>query len=190
MLDVLLDRLRVWQRSINLIAPSTMGSAEERHVRDSLKVAKAVPDGSHVADLGSGGGFPGLVIAAQGSTRGVRVELIESTGKKCAFLRDAARAMGLENVTVHHGRIETIAPLIGPVDLICARALADLDTLFELSTPLRDASTIHLFPKGAQVEAELTATERCWRWDELTRLPAHDSQGVILRFRGVERVRA
>ena len=184
---ILEQGVRKWQRSINLVAPSTLPHLRERHIDDSLYLAELVPAQATVADLGSGGGFPGLVIAAHGQSRGVTTHLVESVGKKCAFLREMVRTMELERTHVHHGRIEDTAPRLGVVSVVTARALAPLSNLFALSEPLLGPETLCLFAKGRAVETELQTARTNWQWTELDTYPNPHGDGSVLRFRGISR---
>jgi 16S rRNA (guanine527-N7)-methyltransferase len=152
-----------WQRTTNLIAASNIPRLYTRHVADSLQLATAIPRAIHYMDLGSGGGFPGLVLAcALADTPGAAVHLVESNGKKAAFLREAARAAGVPAV-VHAGRIEEVVPAFpGPIDVVTARALAPLADLLGLAYPLLHKGAVGLFPKGQDVEAELTEASKSW----------------------------
>ncbi len=161
-LDILVARLLDWQSRMNLVAPSTLPELWTRHVADSLQLLSLV-EGRVWVDLGSGAGFPGLVIAcALADTRGGQVHLVESIGKKAAFLRDAAAATGAPAI-VHHERIEefTRRGEVRP-DIVTARALAPLDRLLALAEPLLKRGAKALFPKGQDVEAELTHASKCW----------------------------
>jgi 16S rRNA (guanine527-N7)-methyltransferase len=139
-------------------------------------------------DLGSGGGFPGLAIAcALAETPGARVHLIESNGKKAAFLREAVRLTGAAAI-VHHARIEQVLPTIDErVDVISARALAPLADLLALSEPLLKTGAQALFPKGQDVEAELTEAAKYWNI-EATLVPSRtDPRGRIVSVQRAER---
>ena len=125
-----------------------MADARRVHVDDSLVALPWLPDGD-VADLGSGAGIPGLVLAA--SRPDSRFTLVESAGKKCAFIRDTADAMGLENVSVLHARAEEVR---GEFDAVCARALAALPVLCEYAAPLLRVGGRAVFWKGAVEAAE------------------------------------
>lgn len=153
--------LERWQKTTNLVAPDTLPTVWTRHVADSAQlVALAPPDARTWVDLGAGGGFPGLVVAAilEGRTA---CHLVESNGKKAAFLREAARTMGLA-VAVHPVRAEH-SP-IDRADVVSARALAPLSTLLDLAGPLLKSGAIGLFPKGREAAAELTVAEKSWRF--------------------------
>ena len=154
---VLLD----WSSRHNLIARSTIDDRWERHYRDSAQLFAAIPESAKtLVDLGSGAGFPGLVLAAMGAQRGLQVVLVESTGKKAAFLQAAIDAMALTNAAVIPQRIESIT--IPAPDVVTARALAQLDKLLDYAHEFAGEKTVLIFPKGQDVEAELTAAAKSW----------------------------
>jgi 16S rRNA (guanine527-N7)-methyltransferase len=162
-LDRFVGVLMRWQRRINLIAPSTLPQLWTRHVADSLQLVALAPQARTWVDLGSGGGFPGLVIAcALTGTLGACVHLVEANGKKAAFLREAQRATGAAAV-VHTERIaDFVEKNPGPVDVVTARALAPLADLLAAAYPLLKRGAQGLFPKGQDVGAELTEAAKCW----------------------------
>jgi 16S rRNA (guanine527-N7)-methyltransferase len=182
----LLDR----QRTTNLIAASTIPVIWTRHVADSLQLLALAPDARRWVDFGSGGGFPGMVIAcALAETPGAPVHLIESIGKKAAFLRDAVRETAVP-ATVHHGRIEDIAPrLAGETDIVTARAVAPLKELLTMINPFLERGAQALLMKGQDVDAELTQAAKYWTIDH-TAVPSQTSPtGRILIVRHLERRR-
>ena len=169
-LELYASLLLRWQKTINLVAPSTVGDVWHRHFADSAQLLALAPAGAQRwLDLGSGGGFPGLVVALMLAERpGSKVTLIESDGRKCAFLREVARQTGLEallRVDILTSRIEMAANTVrvGVVDVVSARALAPLDRLLGWCQPYFSAGTVGLLPKGREVEAELAAARVCWR---------------------------
>jgi 16S rRNA (guanine527-N7)-methyltransferase len=164
-LDLIVAQLRKWQPRINLVAPSTMGEIETRHVADSLQLVPLAPGARRWVDLGSGGGFPGLVVAAVlAETSGAEVVLIESNAKKCAFLRETARVAELP-VTVICERIEGAVPrLPGRFDVVSARALAPLTALLAHAEPLIAAGATGLFPKGQDVDDEIRVALQAWNF--------------------------
>lgn len=151
------------QQRMNLIAASTVPHVWTRHVADSLQLLPLAPHARRWADLGSGAGFPGLVIAcALAGTPGASIHLVESTGKKAAFLAEASRELDLP-VVVHAERIEAfVAANRIHFDVVTARALAPLSRLIDYAIPLLKKGTLGLFPKGQDVEAELTEASKCW----------------------------
>jgi 16S rRNA (guanine527-N7)-methyltransferase len=162
-LDRFVGVLLQWQRHTNLIADSTVKEIWTRHIADSLQLIALAPEARIWVDLGSGGGFPGLVIAcALADKPGTEVHLIESKAKKCLFLQEAALAAGVP-VIVHCQRIEDFAALFPQrPDVVTARALKPLPELFKLAYPLLKRGAKGLFPKGQDVGVELTAAAKYW----------------------------
>jgi 16S rRNA (guanine527-N7)-methyltransferase len=164
-LDNYVDELRKWSKAKNLVGPETLSSLWTRHVADSAQAVNCAPNARRWVDLGSGGGLPGLIIAALIADRdGTSVDLVESNGKKCAFLRSAVRKMGVP-AKVHCDRIEQFfAKWDEPVDVVTARALAPLEKLLEMAEPLLARGAITVFHKGQDVERELTQAATCWKF--------------------------
>lgn len=187
-LDRFVAVLLQWQRHTNLIAPSTEAHLWTRHVADSLQLLALAPDAHIWVDLGSGGGFPGLAIAcAIADVPGAHVHLVESTVKKATFLREAAGAAAAP-VTVHNARIENFvknAPKT--IDVVTARALAPLPALLPLVHPLLKSGVLGLFPKGQDVDAELTAAAKCWKVNVGLVPSRTDPKARIVVVRGLER---
>lgn len=157
-LERFVELLLTWQRTINLIAPSTVSRLWTRHIADSLQLLELAPKARTWVDLGSGAGFPGLVVAiALADTPGAIVHLIESNTKKAAFLREAQRVTGAP-VMVRGERIEDfVSGFAGPVDAVTARAVASLKTLLVQCFPLLGKSgATGLFPKGQNAELEVS----------------------------------
>ena len=160
-LQVYHDLLIRWQRVKNLVSRNSIGDVWRRHFRDSAQLLRFAPLQSTWIDIGSGAGFPGLVLAIlfteyhPNST----VHLVESDHRKCAFLRDVVRETQA-NVTVHCGRIEEVVGGLPPIDIITARALAPLETLIEYSMPMLENGAQALFLKGRDVESELIAASK------------------------------
>lgn len=165
-LDAFVSLVLERQRVMNLIAPSTIPLIWTRHVADSLQLLRLAPEARRWIDLGSGAGFPGLVIAcALANTSGAEVHLVESTQKKALFLRECAEALKLPAI-VHPMRIEDFTRQNKiRFDAVTARALAPLDKLLALANPLLKTGAVGLFPKGQDVEAELTAASKSWNID-------------------------
>ncbi|HEX3952397.1 MAG TPA: RsmG family class I SAM-dependent methyltransferase, partial [Stellaceae bacterium] len=139
------------------------------------------PDTSSLIDLGSGAGFPGLVLAILGVRN---VELVESDARKCAFLREVARVAGAA-VTIQAKRIESVPP--HPVAIVTARACAPLDRLLVWAEPFTGPGTAYLFPKGEQAAHELAAAQRAWTMDVTRHDSRTDPRGVILWLKRVRR---
>ena len=177
-----LVQLERWNRTINLIGRGDMAHAAERHLADALQLAPLIPTGTtRGIDLGSGAGFPGLVLAA---ATGLPFDLIEADQRKAAFLREAARVLGAP-VRVHAIRVEAAA--LPPAPLVTARALAPLPRLLELAAPLLAPGGTALFPKGTGVTAELTAAREGWHM-HVEQIPSRTAAGaVILRITEIAR---
>ena len=181
-----------WQKTINLVALSTLGEVWHRHFADSAQVLALAPAATTWVDLGSGAGFPGLVIAVLLSEGGGgRVTLVESDTRKCAFLAEVVRRTGIGGrgtVEIAKQRIETLATQgsLASSEVITARALAPLDRLFELARPLFGPKSLGLFLKGRDAEAEVDAARRNWRFECRLTLSRTDLSGQIVEMRGLE----
>ncbi len=176
--------LKKWQKTINLVGPGTLDEIWIRHFADSLQVSRAAPAALRWLDLGSGGGFPGLVTAIRyAEDPSATVHLIESDQRKCAFLRTVSRETGAPAI-IHPGRIEDIAPdLDEPIEAVSARALASLPTLFVYARKFIDAGAIGVFPKGQQAEAELTDSPLLDTYSITTLASATSSSARIVLIR-------
>ncbi len=175
-----------WQQHTNLIANSTIPDVWTRHVADSLQIIEHAPQAKRWVDLGSGAGFPGIVIAcAIAGQEGARVDLIESRQKKAQFLREAAAAAQVPAV-VHAARIEDCGDRIeGQVDIVTARALASLKDLCRLAFPLISRGAVGLFHKGQDVEVELTEASKYWSIAAELLPSKTSSEGRIVRITGL-----
>ncbi|GJE36388.1 16S rRNA (guanine(527)-N(7))-methyltransferase RsmG [Methylobacterium persicinum] len=160
-LDTYVAQLARWQTVKNLVGPSTLSEVWSRHVADALQLLTLAPDAKTWLDLGSGAGIPGLILAIAGRERGIRVTLVESNARKCAFLTEAARLTGAP-AAIRNTRIEGVIATLAGTDVVCARALAPLDQLLAWSEPLLKSGTMGLFPKGRDVQAELTQATTRW----------------------------
>jgi 16S rRNA (guanine527-N7)-methyltransferase len=185
-----MDRVLIdWSERHNLIARSTIKDRWERHFFDSAQLAPLLPDNiKTLIDLGSGAGFPGLVLAAILAPKGVQVTLIESTQKKCAFLREAGAAMGLSNLKVVPERIESVGLAFKP-DVITARALARLEKLLGYGAGIQGKNTRYFLLKGQDVEGELTEAAKSWHMDVIKHPSRTDPRAAILEIGNLARVR-
>jgi 16S rRNA (guanine527-N7)-methyltransferase len=185
-LDCFVAVLIDWQQRMNLIAPSTMPIIWTRHIADSLQLLDIAPSARTWVDLGSGAGFPGLVIAcALADTLGACVHLVESNAKKAAFLREAARATGAP-VVVHAMRIVDFAKNSPqPLEVVTARALAPLAELLTAAYPLLKSGPAGIFPKGQDVEAELTEATKCWNIETSLVTSRTDSRARIVVVKSI-----
>lgn len=188
-LESYVSLLLAWQQRINLIGPSTVDQVWLRHIGDALQLLPLMQPGIRsIADLGSGAGIPGLVVAI---VTGFHVHLYESNGKKTAFLREAIRHTSAP-ATVHQIRIEHLRdnPDRPKADLVLARALAPLVSLLEYAAPFLEAGATGLFHKGRDIDAELTAATKCWNLIYSTHPSVIDSNGVILEVKEAIRVQS
>lgn len=178
-----------WTRSMNLVAPSTLGDLWSRHIADSLQIYQLNPGKMTWIDLGSGGGFPGVITAICLAAVGDGwVHLVESNHKKAAFLRMALQTCEGRG-TVHPIRIETAPDLVQHCDAISARALADLDQLLEMAEPwaLRNPAMKCFFHKGREYRSELEISHRRWNLDLVEHRSAVEQDSVILEISGIRR---
>ncbi len=180
--------LRKWQKAINLVSGATLDDVWNRHFLDSAQLLPLLPSddqggAGHITDLGSGAGFPGLVLAL---LTGRAVNLVESDQRKAAFLGEVARATGCAGrVQIHAARVEALRPWEAPV--ITARALADLTQLLAWASPFLSTASVCIFPKGAKAEDELTAALRVWKMTVERVRSVTDPTGLILRLSHLER---
>jgi len=190
-LETFVDLLLQWQRTTNLISPATISNLWTRHVADSLQLLDLAPAAKVWVDFGSGGGFPGIPVGCALAGRpGAKVHLVESNGKKAAFLREAIRVTGIPAV-VHARRIEDCGDSFGDkIDVVSARALAPLKILCDQAFPLIAKGAVGLFPKGQDVAAELTEAAKYWRVEART-VPSRTSpDGCIVVIDSVMRLKS
>ena len=186
-LDGLVSLLRRWQPVKNLVSNKTMEEVWLRHIADSLQLAEMRPTVRHWADLGSGAGFPGLVIACTWSDQGRIMHLVESNHRKCAFLQEVARTLNL-SVKVHNARIEDAVPVLldQKIEVVSARALAGLTQLIHYCAPLVENHAEALFLKGQDVEKELTEATKYWNISAELIPSKTDHEGRIVSITKVE----
>lgn len=182
-LDIYADLLIKWQKRINLVGPSTIETLWMRHFGDSLELLEHLPQTAKSwLDIGTGAGFPGLVMAICGFSEGVSVDLVESNAKKCAFLREVARQTNVL-ATVHNLRIESIDSQairdMNP-EIVSARALAPLDLLLNLAEKPLEQGAIGVFPRGQDVDGELTGCSKYWNIEAEVKARAYDLPGKVL----------
>ncbi len=201
------DVLVQWQRTINLVAPASLDEVWHRHIADSAQLLPLMRlhrqtlardlgrSGAHWLDLGSGAGFPGLVLAilAAGDAAeaaDLRVTLLEGSERKCAFLHEAVRQTGIRAliaVDIANARIEnpTTQSKLGPVQAITARALAPLDRLLALAAPYFGPETAAFFLKGRDADTEIAGAEHGWRFDRRCWPSLTDGAGRIVEIRSL-----
>lgn len=187
-LEAFLEKVEKWNPAINLVSPASLRQAEQRHVLDSAQLLVHAPSGAtRWADLGSGGGFPGIVIAilARELRPNLHVTLVEADRRKAAFLKLVAAELSLE-VQVFSERIDQCPPLCAHV--VSARALAPLKILCDYAEIHLDSGGTALFPKGASYAQEVTAARKVWSFD-LDVLPSiTDDLARILSIKELRRV--
>ena len=181
-LAIYADLLLRWNEKINLISRDSETQLWSRHIADSLQLIELIPGNvKHALDIGSGAGFPGLVVAI---ATGISFHLVEADKRKAAFLREAARQTGAP-VTISALRVEAVE---ATAPLITARALAPLTSLLDMAVPHLDPAGVCLFPKGVDVDRELTDARVLWNM-RVERHPSRiDPHGCILRISEVSRV--
>lgn len=173
-----------WNSRINLVSPSTIPDLWHRHLVDSAQIwALARPHGGTLIDLGSGAGFPGLVIAIMGGSDSFDIHLVESDSRKCAFLAAVKREFSLE-LTIHRQRIE-IAEL-PPANVITARALAPLHKLLVYTSRLRARNGTAFFPKGRNFEKELDEAHRLWNFDYTLHPSMTDPEAAVVEIGAID----
>ena len=177
--------LERWQKAINLVAPNTLSHLWRRHIADSAQLMRLAPAARIWVDLGSGGGFPGLVIAILlANQEECFVHLVESNSRKCAFLFEVARQTGAR-VRVHNARIADAARsgAVPIADVITARALAPLNALLELALPFFGDASTGLFLKGREAFSEIADAKVRWAFDVKAHPSMSDTEGQILELR-------
>jgi len=206
-LRIYADMLVKWQKTINLVGRDTLPDLWRRHMLDSAHLAPLIlprrPDGTPVTvlDLGSGAGFPGLVLAILAGEREAGIgktiageagrawdmHLVESDTRKCAFLATVARETATA-VRIHNRRIEALEPFVA--DVITARALAPLDALLAYAEPFLGPASECLFLKGATAEDELTTAGKSWKMAIERQASCSGPAGTLLRIKAISRVRS
>lgn len=183
-LEAYADLLKRWSARINLVGSNTLPDLWRRHFLDSAQLLPLIRETARgLIDLGSGAGFPGLVLAIFGVPG---VELVEADARKCAFLHEAARIADAP-VTIHNTRIETVPA--HPVDVVTARGCAPLDRLFVLAERFIAPQTVCLFLKGERAAEELTASRGAWTMTASLHPSRSDSRGVIISLEQIVRRR-
>jgi 16S rRNA (guanine527-N7)-methyltransferase len=174
-----------WSARINLVGRDTLPDLWRRHFLDAAQLHALIPQtAAGLVDLGSGAGFPGLVLAILGMPNLKLVELVEADAKKCAFLREAAR-ITKTGVAIRHARIETVPS--HPVDVVTARALAPLDRLLPYAARFLGPASRCLFLKGERVAEELTRARQDWTMNAVLHPSRSDPRGVVLELQQVDR---
>jgi 16S rRNA (guanine527-N7)-methyltransferase len=171
-----------WTKSINLVSNSNADNLWDRHICDSLRVARHIPENTAViSDFGSGGGFPGIILAILAPWK---VHLVESNQKKCAFLAAVSSELKL-NTQIHTARIESLTPWDS--DVVTARALAPLSKLFELLHPFISRTQKTLFFKGRGAEEEVLDAAKNWEFSHILYEEKNQESGPIVEIKDLSR---
>jgi 16S rRNA (guanine527-N7)-methyltransferase len=187
-LEVFVGLIRKWNAAENLVSAADLGMLWSRHIADCAQLPSLLPAARRWLDIGSGAGFPGIVVALTGPP-GTTVALVEGNRRKCAFLRQAIRETEAA-ATVHEGRAEALLPnWSGPVDAVTARAVASLPTLLALAAPVLAAGAVGLFPKGRRARAEIDEAVLTADFDLIQHQGRIEPDGVILEVRNLRRKR-
>lgn len=186
-LDLYAALLTQWQKAVNLVSPATLNDIWHRHFADSAQLAGLVSAPKSWVDLGSGAGFPGLVIAILlANHENCVVHVIESNGRKCAFLAEISRQTEVP-VRIHEGRIEKIVQsgAVCAADVVSSRALAPLGRLLGLAKGFYDSGTRGLFLKGREAAQEIDEAARVWRFDHRVVQSRTNTDGCIVEVRNL-----
>jgi 16S rRNA (guanine527-N7)-methyltransferase len=175
--------VRRWNSSINLVSRGTLDNFQERHIQDSLQLVDLTDAPSHWVDLGSGGGLPGIAVAAALQAQQTRFTLVESDRRKAVFLRTAVREMQLERVEILAQRIEQAPPQ--HADLVSARALAPLASLLGWVARHMRPDGVALLPKGREWQAEIDLARHHWQFHSEVFPSRTDPEAVVLKISGV-----
>lgn len=188
-LEHFIELFKKWNATTNLVAPSTLKDLWSRHVADSAQIFQLSPRPQHWLDLGSGGGFPGIITAIfLAELNDGWVDLIESSNKKAGFLRVALKETNARGA-VHPVRIEKAPSLVGYCDAVSARALADLDTLFGYIEPwaLKNDNLISHLNKGRDYEIEVQKARGRWDFDLIRHQSSVEASSVVLEISHLRR---
>ncbi len=184
-LETFLAGLEKWRTKINLVGRGSLDDPWRRHILDSAQLGPLLPSATRsIADIGSGAGFPGLVLALMDLPGGPDVHLIESNQRKCAFLNEVNRATGAGAV-IHHCRIENLADL--SVDVATARGVAPLTKLLQFAVPVLKKDGKCFFLKGKKWQDELTKAKKDWNMEESYIPSLSDSSGMVLKLEALSR---
>lgn len=185
--DEILERLKAyvallnkWQEKINLVSRDSLNDVWRRHILDSAQLSSLLmPETKDIADIGSGAGLPGMVLAIIGAPNGADVHLIESSERKCAFLREVNRATQA-GATIHNIRVEKLLDI--SVDVVVSRAVAPLEQLLQYANPLLKKGGQCFFLKGKKWREELTEAQKKWIINESVIQSLSDPSGMILKL--------
>ncbi len=185
-LDTYVELVKRWNPKINLVSRNSLEDIWDRHILDSVQVYRCATTADTWVDIGTGGGFPGMVCAimALEESPNTRFQFVESDQRKSAFLRNVARECGV-TCQVISKRIESVEPL--EADILSARALADLRTLLSFCDRHLSENGTALLPKGANWKKELSEAQEEWKFDVEPITSLTEPQAVILKIKGVSR---
>ena len=187
-LDRYVDLMLLWQAKTNLVAPSTLPNLWTRHISDSLQLLSIAPSAKTWVDMGSGGGFPGVVLAcAMAEVPGAMVHLVERNAKKAAFLREALRITGAPGQVVLGDIGDNVDRFVGKVDCVTARAVASLDILLGFTEPLIKGGAKAFFLKGQDIDTELAGAAKTWKLEPRLHASLTGGQGWIVELDAIER---
>lgn len=182
-LETHLAMLVKWQKAVNLVGKSTLEDPWRRHVWDCFQLTELFPSGARtIVDLGSGAGFPALVLAATGW---YTVHAVEADERKCVFMQEVARAARID-IKIHNARIEDMQAF--PADVITARALGPLSALFDYVEPLVSGGGVCFFPKGVRVQEELDVVTPHWSFECIQHPSKAEKDAVILEIAKLKRL--
>lgn len=181
-LEVYATLLKQWQQGTNLVAPKTLDAVWQRHFSDSAQLLALAPESATWLDLGSGAGFPGLVIAiCRANQEDGLVRIVESNARKCAFCHEVVRETGC-SVEIHSQRIESLRgqAKFADTDIVTARALAPLNDLLALAAPFFSSRTRGLFLKGRRASDDLAEAEKHWEFESRLHPSLTDAEASIV----------
>jgi 16S rRNA (guanine527-N7)-methyltransferase len=184
-LDRFAEHFLKWQRAVQLVAPSTLNTLWTRHIADSLQLLPDIEDAKEVVDVGSGGGFPGLILSIARPAK--KFHLIESDTRKASFLRESARIVE-SSAEIYAERVESVAKQISTgIHMVTARAFAPLPKLLELTAPFLESGAKAAFLKSQDIDDELTTAAKSWNVNYQLRNSLTDPRGRILLIDKAER---
>jgi 16S rRNA (guanine527-N7)-methyltransferase len=176
-----------WSKAINLAAPSTLQEFWLRHVVDSAQIASLQKPSGKWVDIGSGGGLPGIILAVFLTEAGAEpIHLVESNGKKAAFLRSALTETGAKGIVINQ-RVESALAKVGKVDIVTARALSSLSALFAMAEAWLSQGATGLFHKGREFQREIEEARGGWYFDLIEHASVVESDSVILEISNLKR---
>ena len=184
-IDKYLSILDSWRNQLNLIGPNEWERIWERHILDSHQLRKFIPESARIVDIGTGAGFPGVILAASASGSG-HISLIESSAKKCKFLQTVVEQTKLP-ISIVNARIESVDKI--SADFVTARAVAPLEKLIEYTLPALETGATALFHKGHSYTTELESAQVRWNLDYKVLPNEYSSNGVIIKISGAKRDR-